>query len=176
MPRVRKIVNSFNSSVCNATAFVSVDFRRPLKVEKNLLNEIENLLRAHINAIGEKTQYQIRDNLRIRFWPSKKNYNRPYVWASSSDGDGGGLVVANILKSLNIIVKEKEEKILPFKANYQVWWLAVNDKVGFGIDEIDLDQLRSAFNIRTFFDRIIFISPFDSSNGMELIVPENAKM
>lgn len=52
----------------------------------------------------------------------------------------------------------------------------MNDKVGFGIDEIDLDQLRSTFNIRTFFDRIIFISPFDSSKGRELIVPENAKM
>jgi hypothetical protein len=175
MPRVRKLMESVTCEYSHTT-YVSIDYKRPLKVDKILMDDIEKLLHLHIKSLDLKMHYQVRNNLRVRFWPTKKNYGRPYVWASSSDGDGGGFVVANILESLNIIIKEKQRKILPYKSKYDVWWLAVNDKIGFGIDDIDLDQLNSAFNIKTFFERIIFISPFDSLKGMELIVPPHAKI
>jgi hypothetical protein len=178
MPRVRKLINDFANPDTSSTltAFISIDYKRPLKVDQMLMEDIRSVLRAHLPFLNQHLQYQIRDNLTLRIRNSRKSYGRPYVWASQYDGDGGGAVVANILESLEIILAEKHEKIQPYRPKYETWWLAGNDKVGFGIDEIDLSQLEQAFNIKTFFERIIFISPFDSKEGVELIVPKHARI
>jgi hypothetical protein len=173
MPRVRKMIKTYDSKPSQMTSYVSVGFKRPLAVNKLLLEEIKKVFNHHLHSLDQQLNYLIGDNLEIRFRPTTKFYNKPFVWASQYDRDGGGSVVANILDSLAIIIKDKEEKILPYKSRYSTWWLAVNDKIGYGIDENDLSQLASVFNIETFFERIIFISPFDATHGMELIVPRN---
>ena len=161
MPRVKKILSSFAQRPSDLTSYVSVDFRRPLRIDQVLMSDISSVLETHLEFLSAKAQYEVRTNLRLRFWPTKKQYGKPYVWASSSDGDGGGFVVSNILASLKIIIAEKHGKIFPYKSKYSTWWLAVNDKIRFGMDEIDLSQLQAAFNIPTFFERIVFISPFN---------------
>jgi len=74
-----------------------------------------------------------------------------------------------------MVIKEKEQKILPHRSKYQTWWLALNDRIGFGLDETDLSQLKEGFDIATYFEKIIFISAFDSAYGSELIVNQNEK-
>ncbi len=80
------------------------------------------------------------------------------------------MVIANIMDSLRLIIKEKEEKIQSYKNKYPTWWLALNDHIGNGLDEIDLQQLKEVFDIETFFERIIFISMFDATQGSEFII------
>lgn len=176
MPRVKKIIASFAQGPSDLTSYVSVDFSRPLRINQALMSDITAVLETHLEFLNAKGEYQVRANLSLRFWPTKKQYGKPYVWASSSDGDGGGFALSNILTSLKIIIAEKQEKIFPYKSKYCTWWLVVNDRIGFGMDEIDLSQLQAAFNIPTFFERVIFISPFNSLEGSELHVPDHMKI
>lgn len=172
MPRVKNLIRSYDSQPSPKTSFVHVSYKRPLKVKKHVLKEVERVLHSHLNYLDQATFYDITPTLQLRFRPStgNKKYNKPYVWASSYDDDSGGSVVHNMLESLKIIIREKEGKVLPYKSLYPIWWLAVTDNIGYGIDDIDLSQLTDAFNIETFFEKIIFISPNDSTYGKELIV------
>jgi hypothetical protein len=174
-PWIIKMIRSYNHIKSDFTSYVSFNIKRPLNIEpKDLLKAIKSLLEARLERLSEADECTLYDNFKIKFRPSKKVYNKPFVFASYSDDDGGGLVIGNILENLKIIVEEKERKILPYKDKYEHWWLAVNDNIGFGIDDIDLAQLESAFNIPTFFKRIIFISPFNSKYGKELIISSRA--
>jgi hypothetical protein len=168
-PKIIKMIRGYDNLKSDITSYVSFKFKRPLIVKKNLLKVVKDLLDARLECLNEANEYEL-DNFTIKFRPSTKVYNRPYVFAWYSDDDDGGLVINNILENLKIVIEEKERKILPYKEKYQHWWLAVNDKIGFEIDDIDLVQLQTSFNIPTFFERIIFISPFDSKYGKELIL------
>lgn len=171
MPRVIKLIRSFDRIPSEKTAFISVSYQRPLKVDKMLIDKIMNVLNEHLNRLDEAVAYDVTPRLQFRCRPNRGSikYNKPFVWASSSDNDSG-FVVGNIYRSLKIIITEKEKKILPFKDAYPTWWLAVTDKIGYGLTDMDIDQLREGFDIKTFFERIIFISPLDAKDGNELIL------
>lgn len=167
VPRVYKIINSYKTKTANTTSFVSISFSRPLKVDKHLLQDIDHVFESHLDFLEEPRIYQVHQNFRLRIHPAKKKFGYPYTLGSTSDFDGGGAVVANIVESLNIIISEKVEKIRPHKHKYPVWWLALVDRIGYGIDEIDFGQLKAAYQIGDFFEKIILISAFDSNNGVE---------
>ncbi|MGC4020956.1 MAG: hypothetical protein QM734_02965 [Cyclobacteriaceae bacterium] len=170
LPRMRRTIKSFDSVTTEQSCFLSYDFKRPLAIDNKLLKKIEVVLIEHLNYIDQIKEYEINKNFRLRFFPSTKNFKKPFVFGSYSDGDGGGFVIANIMDSLPLIIKEKEEKIRPYRNKYPTWWLALNDHVGNGLDEIDLQQLQEVFDIETFFQRIFFISMFDSTRGTEFII------
>lgn len=169
VPRVYKIIDSYKTKSAETTAFVSISFSRPLKVDKNLLQDINQVFETHLHSLEEPRSYQVHQNFRLRFRPAKKKFGYPYTLGSTSDFDNGGAVVANIIESLNIIVAEKIEKIKPHRHKYPVWWLALVDRIGYGIDEIDFEQLKAGYPIGDFFEKVILISAFDSNNGVEWI-------
>lgn len=171
MPRIRNLIKTFDHIPSQQTSWISVKYQRPLKVDKKLLEAVERALRIHMNRLDQHFVYPITPTLEIRCRPSASsiNYNKPFMWASSFDGDSGGLVVGMIYRSLKHIVMEKEGKIQPHRNKYPTWWLAVTDHIGYGLDDKDVAQLKEGFDIETFFEKIIFISPFDSSRGKEII-------
>jgi hypothetical protein len=170
LPRINKLIKSFDSSATGQSCFVSYDFQRPLQIDDQLMKKIETIFIEHLNYIDQKKHYQVNEMFSLRFFPASKNFNKAFVLGSYSDDDRGGLVISNIMDSLRLIIKEKEKKIKPYKDKYEVWWLALNDHIGDGLDEIDIQQLKEVFDIDTFFDRIIFISIFDATYGSEFIV------
>lgn len=172
VPRVYKIIDSYKTRPADTTAFVSISFSRPLKVDKNLLQDINHVFEAHLSLLDEPRIYQVHQNFRLRFHPAKKKFGYPYTLGSTSDFDNGGAVVANIAESLNIIVAEKIEKINPHRHKYPIWWLALVDRIGYGIDEFDFEQLKAAYPIGDFFEKVILISAFDSTNGAEWITKQ----
>lgn len=168
MRRIHDTIKSYGYFKSEITAWVSVDYERPLVLDKQFNKDLEVIFDFHLNCLDEQRTYIVRDNLKLRFRKAHKSFNVPFKWASSSDGDSGGAVVSNVLESLKIVIPEKEEKILPYKAKYDIWWLAVIDKVAYSLDDVDLQQLRAAFDIKTFFQRIIIISAFDATSGVAL--------
>lgn len=168
VPKILKIINDYKSVSSDKSAFVSIGFSRPLSVNKNLISEIKRTFDHHVNCLDEHVAYAVHENLRLRFHKAKKNFGYPFVLGSISDNDSGGFVVSNILESLKVVIREKEKKIEPFKELYRVWWLTLVDRIGYGIDEIDLQQLTTALQIESIFEKIVFISPFDSTEGVEI--------
>jgi len=172
MPRIWRLIKSFDHISSVQTAWVSVRYQRPLKVDKKLIEAVQKALQLHLTRLDQHFVYPITPTLQIRCRPctSSIKYNKPFMWASSSDGDSGGFVVGIIHRSLKHILAEKEKKIQPYKDKYTTWWLAVTDRVGWGLDDMDLTQLKEDFKVKTIFQKIIFVSPFNSSHGNELIL------
>jgi hypothetical protein len=144
MKRIHDTIRSYEYTKSKSTAWVGVDYERPLVLDKQLNKDLKAIFDCHLNCLDEQRVYIIRDNLKLRFRKAHKTFNVPFKWASSSDGDSGGAVVSNVLESLKIVIPEKERKILPYKARYDIWWLALIDKVAFSLDEIDHRQATSA--------------------------------
>jgi hypothetical protein len=113
----------------------------------------------HRKNISTHAVYHVRNNLSLSFRPTKRPRGIPFVWSSIVDDNAGGAVVANILESLKIVVPEKNEKVLPYKSQYLHWWLLLVDRIGWGLDAEDIDQIRQAYDIPTYFEQIVLLDP-----------------
>lgn len=169
MARVRPVLRSY-PPIDKQHFFVSFEYRRPLKLDKSFAGDLKRILDLHIANHSGEAEYVLYGTLKIRIRPSRRPQERTFTLGSYSDSDGGGFVIGNIIDALQRIIPEKHAKIEPFRHLYPRWWLAVNDHIGFGLDETDLAQIRTSFNTPTFFERIIFISAFNSADSAELIL------
>ena len=97
MTPLRKMVKSYGMQCSEVTSFVSFDFRRPLIVNKSLMKVIKDILDGHLKNLNETITHNINDNFEIRLTPSTKKYNKPFVFASYSDDDGGAWLLKTSL-------------------------------------------------------------------------------
>jgi len=161
IPRIRNLLKTIEAPEINSSAFLTISYGRPLKVDKKLIADIDNILQNHIQSIKEKREYIIRHNLNIRIWPTKRKLSQIYEIGILSDHDSGGVVVGEIYQNLNIIIKEKALKIQPYLKKYSEWWLLVVDYIGFGLDNLDINQLRSLSLETHPFKKVIILPPYD---------------
>jgi hypothetical protein len=161
IPRIRNLLLIFNEPGIRSSAFLTISYRRPLKVDKELISDIDKILHDHIQFIKERREYYLRDNLKIGIWPTKRKLSRIYEIGIQSDHDSGGFMVAELYKSLNIIIEEKELKIEPFRNKYDEWWIVLIDHMGFGIADEDIRKLKSLPINNHIFKKIIILPPYD---------------
>jgi hypothetical protein len=173
IPRFKRLLKSIPRGAAKGCCFASLHYARPIVVDKLLMADIKSFLIKHLECMTEEKTYHVRENTFLIVRPTKPRFFNPFTLGSHGDDDGGGLVLQNIFDSLRIVIPRKEKKILQYKSEYSTWWLAVNDRIGWGLDEADLRQLEEAFNIPTFFEKIVLISPFDATQGVELDVRVN---
>ena len=76
-------------------------------------------------------------------------------------------MVANIYDNLDLVIKEKEEKVKPYLDKYQEWWLALVDYISYDIDNHDMQQLKSLPKPTYLFNRIFIIPPMSPEQGLE---------
>jgi hypothetical protein len=161
IPRIRNLLKSFYAPEINSSAFLTISYGRPLKVDKKLITDIDNILHEHIQFIKEKREYNIRENLQIRIWPTNSKLSSIYEIGIQNDHDSGGFVVGEIFRSLNIIIEEKVLKIEPYHKKYDEWWLLLIDHMGFGLHDEEIVQLKSLRIENHIFKKIIILPPFD---------------
>jgi len=64
---------------------------------------------------------------------------------------------------------EKSLKISKLVSSYPEWWLALDDRVGYGdLDEDDRNQLRRLVRLDHPWSKIILVNPLSPSNGFEM--------
>ena len=161
IPRIRNLLKSFHSPQIKSSAFLTISYGRPLKVDKKLIADINKILLEHIPSINEQREYIIRENLTIRIWPTKSKLSGIYEIGIQSDHDSGGFMVGEMYRSLNIIIEEKRSKIEPYREKYDEWWLLLIDHMWLGLDEQEIYQLRSLSLANHPFKRIIVLPPID---------------
>lgn len=164
IPNLQKLFNTYDNGNYTSSAFVSVDFSRPLKVDKNLISKINEILNKHSLVMKSAMDYNVSENLFLKIFPSDQKLEHQFNFGTLSDNDSGGFVLSNITDSLKLIIKEKEDKITPFYAEYKSWWLVLIDFIGYGIDRNELTALKRITGISK-FERIYFISPVDPAKG-----------
>jgi hypothetical protein len=144
----------------------------PLYSRKKLKQKIVKILNENRGLVNMVKTFNIFDNFNLSLIPSSNRLNQQYLYGISSDNDSGGFVVQLIYQNLESIIREKEFKVSNYKHKYPVWWLAVVDIIGFGLNELDLNQFNELLNIQTSFDRILLVSPLDS-NKYEYLFENN---
>jgi len=165
IPNLQKLFNTYNKVDHTSSAFVSVYFSRPLKVDKNLIGKISEILNKHLLIMESVMNYNVGENLILKIFPSDQRLEHQFNFGTLSDNDSGGFVLSNIPDSLKLIIKEKEGKITPFYAEYKNWWLVLIDFIGYGIDGNELTALKRITGTSK-FERIYFISPVDPAKGV----------
>jgi hypothetical protein len=164
IPRITNLVKSFQAPGINSSAFLTITYSRPLKVDKDLIADIKTVLKTHVNSIGETKEYSLRENLKIRIWPTKRKLSAIYNIGVLNDYDTGGFIVGIVHQNLKIVVEEKKSKIDPYYKRYKEWWLVLIDRIGFTLSEEEIDQLKS-LPIEIYpFKKLILISGFDHKN------------
>ena len=167
--RFMGLLKSYESVTFDKSAFVNIEFSRPISSTKDIIKIIKTKLDEQLKDIHQQRTYQISRNVKIEVFPATSKLKSPFNLAFQMDNDGGGFVVGNIYDSLKIIVEEKQRKIMKYRTKYNQWWLALVDFIGYGIDKNDLEQLSESLDFHYDFAKIIFIPPLKPERAVELI-------
>jgi len=166
IPKIRNLFTRFKTSNNRQSSFVSISYRSPLKIIKQIENQILDVLKSKSTRLESRESFLIDNNLRFDFHPSSKQDGKLYRLGSYIDKNWGGVIVSELIKNIKICVSSKEKKISPYKERYDIWWLALVDHIGFDLNEEDAKSLKRHFKIDTFFDKVLIISPYKPYNGI----------
>lgn len=168
IPKIVKQIESFESENYFESAFVGIEYSRPIKYNSFIKNRINSILKNHSSNMKTQKEYVINDNLKITIIPSEIKLKSKFSFGSSIDFNEGGFVLGNIYNSLKFIVKDKYKKIEYFKPEYKTWWLALVDFIGNGVSENEILQLRESIDFDLLFDKVFIISYLNPKKGTEI--------
>ena len=167
---VAKVLASMGAPVDGVSWFVLYSFQRPLPSWQELEWSLRAaLVNATVTGIDEGESVQIAHGFSVRFYRASGQHRLQFILGGSADHDAGGFVVAELARNLTICVAEKAGKIARVRSRYPEWWLALDDRIGYGtLDTTDREQLRTVFKAEAPWDRIVLVNPVDASSGFDL--------
>lgn len=160
-PKIYNIIKNFPRFKFDHSAYVIVNYSRPLNISKKLFDKIKDVLMTHIRFIDEAKEYLIEDNLSIKILPTPKKYDNLYILGLINDHDNSGFTEYDIYENIKSIIKEKETKIIPHFDKYKYWWLILVDNIGWGCYKDVLSKFNYFSTHVSKFSEIIIIPPFD---------------
>jgi len=154
----------------DVTWFVHLTYRRPLPSWKSLRNDLHDALtNVKMRTDLQDLELRVSNKIRLSFIRASKPHPDLFVLGGSSDRDSGGFVVAELVKNLNVYIAEKARKVERVRHRYPDWWLAFEDRIGYGaLDEDDQADLRKLINVAAPWSRIILVNPLNPASGFEL--------
>ena len=168
VPRIARLLKEFETEGFERSILVSIYFKRPLKVDSNLISLVKSIIKSNVINLKQELNFKIHDNFHLKLYPSSKKLKKSIFIGTISDYDSGGFIVSEILKNLEIVIPEKEEKIKYYYENYSQWWLILIDYIGYCLETMDIEQLNKSLNINTIFDKILLISPINREYTIDL--------
>ena len=161
---MRKILQESSDETFDKSAFVGYYFNRPIPTKKEIKKYVSEILENHKSIIDEEREYVLNKNFRMNIFPSATKLNQQYQYGMSSDNDSGGFVVSLIYENLKLIIPEKDEKTSKYRERYSEWWLAIVDKIGYGLSDLDSKQFHNLPKIENSFDRLLLVSAINSKS------------
>lgn len=140
------------------SAYVSFSFRRPLPKLKKLKSLVSKSLPVGIPEIGEDIFYQLTPTVNMHVVGASKWLNEPYVYSGCFDDDSGGFVLSELIRNAQICIDEKTEKIKPYRTSYERWWLVLIDSISFGLNDLELEVLKSSLAVPDCWAYVSFIN------------------
>lgn len=165
---LKGIMDTFPGMPNSNGVFVEYHFQRPLPPWNELKKAFKEILTQHVEFSHLAKVYSIGYNFELELYPASNKLDKFYEYAGGSDGNSGGIRISLIYENLKLILKEKEGKVLKFKSRYPEWWIGLVDNVGYVMDELDLSQFYQLPKLTSSFDKILMVSPLDSSHWLYL--------
>jgi len=156
--------------IYGVTWFVSYFYRRPLPPWRKLDELLRNELRAvRAQPDLETCKVRVASKLRLSFTRASELHRNLFVLGMWSDHDSGGFVISEMVENLRICMAEKSLKVSKVMKRYSEWWLALDDRIGYGdLDEGDRNQLRKLVELDHPWSKLILVNPLRPSNGFEM--------
>lgn len=178
---IEEVSKPLHELVCKALAaqgppvdgtswFVFYSYSRPLPPWK----QFDALLRKGLADVKDlpdlgNREVRVARKMRLTFTRASKVHLHLFVLGRSSDHESGGFVVSEMAENLRICIAEKSAKVAAVRSRYSEWWLALEDRIGYGIlDAHDQKQLRELVSRDDQWNRIILVNPLKPSVGFEL--------
>ena len=167
---VEKALAGIGPPVDGVSWFVFYSYRRPLPPWKKL----DGLLRNALREVSERPdlethEVRVASNLRLRFTRASKVHPELFVFGAWSDHECGGFVISEMAQNVRICMAEKSLKVFRVRSRYAEWWLALDDRIGYGdLDESDRNQLRKLVQLSEPWSKIILVNPLRPSSGFEM--------
>jgi len=168
IPKIVNQLESFGNGKNSKSAFVGINYSRPIKIDKKIKEQINSILEIHSSQMESQKEYKINDNLELNIFPSSEKLDFQFNFGSSIDFNQGGFVLGNIYESLKVIIEEKTRLIDQYKPEYKTWWLALIDNIGNGLSEKEMNQLRESIDFDLNFDKVFIISYLNPIKGGEI--------
>ena len=167
---VTKVLLSLGRPTAGVSWFVIYTFSRPLPPWKQLKRMLADALRRFQEEPSDHpTAMRIARGLTLRFIRASKAHSTFFVLGGSSDYDEGGFVVAEMARNLQICIDKKSRKVARFLSRYPEWWLALEDRIGFGmLDESDRQNIRQLISVGDPWSKIVLVNPLNPALGFEL--------
>lgn len=134
-----------------------------LRYERNIgkLKDIKKNTDLAIQAFLAQNEsvpfkYKLSSNVTLEFAVKVPSSSRKYKIGIESDQNSGGWVVNMYVSDTTHCIKEKEQKIKPYEAEYKSWWLLLIDHINC-MDSYDKGEIERGIKKSTSFERIIVI-------------------
>ncbi|TCS35685.1 hypothetical protein [Reinekea marinisedimentorum] len=166
---VSKILPEFNGQISGRTYFVFLRYSRPLPKTKNLKLLTRKILRGFCENPSEvKSEIGTEQNITYLIFPGAPRENITFLMGGDNDQDSGGSLLGEMERNIRLCSEEKTEKTRPHRHKYKVWWLALVDHIGYGLDGIDRELFHSQVIIKHEWDKLIVIPPSKDVPAIEI--------
>jgi len=167
--RVQKVLNLLGPPVRGASWFVWYSIKRPVPSRNQLERAMREALLAFRNQPNhQRTKIHVSRAVKLEIVPASRVHPTFFVLGASADGDAGGFVLGEMERNLRICVAEKTAKIARVHHRYPVWWLALVDYIGYGLEIREQDELRQILRLEHSWDKIVIINPLNPREGFAL--------
>lgn len=164
MARIDALCTQLGSAPDNESWWVSISYQRPVGPAKKLISQLRRALQGfRASPVREACSLRVAPNFTIDLRRADAALGQFFHRAASIDGDAGGWVLAELLRNLQLCVDEKQQKIALHRDRYREWWLVLDDRIDYGVDEEDRPRFLEDImpRIRHDFDRIVLLDPRD---------------
>lgn len=167
---IEKLALSLGPPLHGKSWFLFLNFRRPIKIGKQLKTAIRSVLQSFIISPSEEnTEIEIDRSLSLELFPASVLHATFYVMGGQMDLDSGGWMLAEVERNLRLCIREKTEKRNKnAKQYYPEWWLVLSDHIGYGLASYDREQLREQVSFSHDWDRIVLINPLNHTCAFKL--------
>ncbi|MFZ3115077.1 MAG: hypothetical protein WA133_03795 [Syntrophales bacterium] len=168
MARVKALLKTLGPSD-GESWYVMYRLRRPLPPWDQLAAALRSDLAAFRNNPDRcRATRTVSPKFSVTLIKAGMPYPDFFVPGGFADSDSGGFVLAELSRNIRICVTEKTRKVACVRAKYPEWWLVLVDRIGYGIDERDHEEVRQLFQFEHSWDKIVLVNPLDATQGYEL--------
>lgn len=140
------------------TYWVSCSVSNPVPEAKKLRRDLRVALDRWLRSPTPPHEIEI-GSLELRF----HHGSSPQLFSLGvrSNNDGGGFVIAEMVKSINICIEEKTRKIERVRDRYAEWWIALVDwtALGTALDPGEVQAIRDNATASSCWSKILLFLP-----------------
>jgi hypothetical protein len=168
--RIKDLLESFGPPTSGESWFVYFRFSRPVEPWKGLEPKLRSGLQSFLSSstrsrsvVGTGQGFELEV-----FCRTSTPHASMFVMAGCSDQQSGGWLLAEMQTNIRHCASEKTRKIAKVQSKYPVWWLALVDHIGYGLNDFDREMFRQQVSLEHNWDKIIVIDPRDHRRWFEI--------